>query len=97
MARNAQPLSDFSDGPPVLGHLPHRFHLELVRISFASHKDLPGCRKLWLQVVYESLGGPHALYPSSSNLLRRTFLDAVTRSVFFMLPDLPKIRGRPTP
>jgi hypothetical protein len=53
MARNAQPLGDFSHGPPELGHLPHRFHLELVRLSFASHKDLLGCRKLGPQVVYK--------------------------------------------
>jgi hypothetical protein len=58
VARDAQPLGHFGHGPSVLGYLPHRFDLELIRISFASHKDLIGCHKLWLQVVYESLGGP---------------------------------------
>jgi hypothetical protein len=60
--RTAQRAADLTDSRvhrlSVLGYLLHRFDLELIRISLASHKDLLGCRKLWLQVVYESLGGP---------------------------------------
>jgi hypothetical protein len=55
-------LEDMYGGKPVAAmdrHLSHRFDLELVRISFASHNDLLGYQKLWLQGVYESLGGPY--------------------------------------
>ncbi|WP_374595574.1 hypothetical protein, partial [Aquabacterium sp.] len=41
-----------------LGHLLDRFDLELIRVPLATHTDLLDCQKLWLEDVYERLGGP---------------------------------------
>ncbi|MDF3983959.1 hypothetical protein P3W24_18425 [Luteibacter sp. PPL201] len=72
----------------MLGDLLNRFDLELIRITLATQGDLLDCLKLWLEVVYKSLGGPkrhqgdareacqplfHFINPSTKTRLKRRY------------------------
>ncbi|XNX73757.1 hypothetical protein ACL5HQ_17710 [Stenotrophomonas maltophilia] len=58
MRRNAEPIGHLGHRIASLGHLLDRFDLELIRVPLATHTDLLDCQKLWLEDVYERLGGP---------------------------------------
>jgi len=51
------------------GYLFDCVDLELIRVPLAAHADLLGCRKLWLEDVYERLAGPIAMRARSLNRL----------------------------
>lgn len=42
---------------PSLGELFDCLDLQLIRVPLVAHADLLGCRKLWLEDVYERLAG----------------------------------------